>query len=64
MAFYSRRLLGLDDLRDGLEMKWNSEENLSFDDYVAFLSSSLVYIHKYSLHYINGNILKTNIADT
>lgn len=64
MAFYSRRLLGLDDLRDGLEMKWNSEENLSFDDYVAFLSSSLVYIYKYSLHYTNGNILKTNIADT
>jgi hypothetical protein len=28
------------------------------------LSSSLVYIHKYSLHYTNGNILKTNIADT
>ena len=64
MAFYSRRLLGLDDLRDGLEMKWNSEENLSLDDCIAFLSSSLVYIHKYSLHYTNGNILKTNIADT
>ena len=64
MAFYSRRLLGLDDLRDGLEMKWNSEENLSLDDCIAFLSSSLVYIHKYSLHYTNGNMLKTNIADT
>jgi hypothetical protein len=64
MAFYSRRLLGLDDLRDGLEMKWNSEENLSLDDCIAFLSSSLVYIHKYSLHNTNGNILKTNIADT
>lgn len=64
MATYSRRLLGLDDLRDGLEMKWNSQENLSFDDYISFLSNSLVYIHKYSLHYTNGNILKTNIADT
>lgn len=64
MAFYSRRLLGVDDLRDGLGMKWNSQENLSFDDYIAFLSSSLVYIRKYSLHYTNGNILKTNIADT
>lgn len=59
MDFYSRRLLGQDDLRDGLEMKWNSQENLSSDDYI-FLSSSLVYIHKYSLHYTNGNILKTN----
>lgn len=64
MAFYSRSLLGLDDLRDGLEMKWNSQENLSFDDYISFLSSSLVYIHKYTLHYTNGNILNTNIADT
>lgn len=64
MAFYSRSLLGLDDLQDGLEMKWNSQENLSFDDYISFLSSSLVYIHKYTLHYTNGNILNTNIADT
>lgn len=64
MAFYSRSLLGLDDLWDGLEMKWNSQENLSFDDYISFLSSSLVYIHKYTLHYTNGNILNTNIADT
>lgn len=62
--FTQEELLGLDDLRDGLEMKWNSEENLSFDDSVSFLSSSLVYMHKYSLHYTNGNILKTNIADT
>lgn len=64
MALFSRSLLGLDDLQDGLEMEWRSHEHLSFDDYISFLSSSLVYIYKYTLHYTNGNILNTNITDT
>jgi hypothetical protein len=65
MAFYPRRLLGLDNLRDRLEMKWNSQEKISVLMITFhFLSSSLVYIHKYSLLYTNSNIFKTNIADT
>lgn len=65
MAFYSRRLLGLDDLRDGLEMKWNSQENLSLWWLHFFFCPVVWFI------YINilcttqdDNNLKTNIADT
>lgn len=63
MVFYSR-LLGLEDL----EMKWIVEftrKTLVCADYISFCCPVVLFVYIYTyiyiLHYIDDNILRTNI---